>query len=51
MDTYVLYMDSHVSNFSSKGPTGRSGLPGADGLPGPPGTVLMLPVSALWLLQ
>lgn len=29
-----------------QGPPGRAGLPGADGLPGPPGTMLMLPVSA-----
>lgn len=29
-----------------QGPPGRAGLPGADGLAGPPGTMLMLPVSA-----
>lgn len=29
-----------------QGPPGRPGLPGADGLAGPPGTMLMLPVSA-----
>ena len=44
-------MYSCLCCFPSQGPAGRAGLPGADGLPGPPGTVLMLPVSALKLLK
>jgi len=47
------YEVSHVTLYISgvfssvlQGPPGRSGLPGADGLAGPPGTMLMLPVSA-----
>lgn len=32
--------------FLLQGPPGRPGLPGADGVAGPPGTMLMLPVSA-----
>lgn len=42
---------SYACHFPFKGLPGRPGLPGADGLPGPPGTVLMLPVSKLELLN
>lgn len=44
-----LFWELIINTILFKGPLGRPGLPGADGLPGPPGTVLMLPVSKLWL--
>lgn len=42
----ILSLNVNVVCFVLQGPPGRAGLPGADGLPGPPGTMLMLPVSA-----
>lgn len=50
LDESMAYLVFYMSSSDSfQGPPGRAGLNGADGVAGPPGNVILIPVTTLFL--